>query len=105
MEQKPHKKEELMLAHNVLKLAEALLKVSLSTVSFRKILKSSQALFIYLGARESVQDFRPVGQPVSVQRDEGDHSVSIFGCPHRIVRIQTEALQNQTEGVNQDLSW
>ena len=36
MEQKPHKKEELMLAHNVLKLAEALLKVSLSTVSFIK---------------------------------------------------------------------
>ena len=29
MEQKPHKKEELMLAHNVLKLAEALLKVGL----------------------------------------------------------------------------
>ena len=28
MEQKPHKKEELILANNVLKLAEALLKVN-----------------------------------------------------------------------------
>ena len=28
MEQKPHKKDELMMANSVLKLAEALLKVS-----------------------------------------------------------------------------
>ena len=32
MEQKPHKKDELMLANNVLKLAEDLIKVSLSSV-------------------------------------------------------------------------
>ena len=32
MEQKPHKKDELMLANNVLKLAEDLIKVHLSSV-------------------------------------------------------------------------
>ena len=32
MEQKPHKKDELMLANNVLKLAEDLIKVSVSSV-------------------------------------------------------------------------
>jgi len=34
MEQKPHKKEELMVANSVLKLAEDLLKVTLITQSY-----------------------------------------------------------------------
>ena len=37
MEQKPHKKEELMIANSVLKLAENLIKVSTVTVTYLQL--------------------------------------------------------------------
>lgn len=45
MEQKPHKKEELILANNVLKLAADLLKVSFDWKQ-RLIIKNSNVILI-----------------------------------------------------------
>ena len=49
MEQKPHKKDELTLANNVLKLAEALLKVYLdhNVNIFKKKLQIKKCFFLH----------------------------------------------------------
>ena len=47
MEQKPHKKEELLVANNVLKLASELLKVRALEIKFFGILEFGNLIFLF----------------------------------------------------------
>jgi len=64
MEQKPHKKEELMVANSVLKLAEDLLKV---TFNYSSIVHSSgvaRLLAVYVTCFQPPQALRPRTGPM-----------------------------------------
>lgn len=97
MEQKPNKKDELMLANNVLKLAADLLKVSYCTIIPTKVsfVFIARISFFFSGVRKSFQDIWTIRQPVSLQFNKSGGSLCTVGRPLRNVRLQTKTTQNQ----------